>query len=139
MTTLDARDIAWRPAWEGTRAAHLARLRTALVGVRDPLIRALVDEIRTLRRWRRYAQAEREGFLLALPANPLIQFVERVCHCGQATVANPSSGEPIHLVDHRTDVSSPSRVRDVADPILGACERRRSGFQSGGETWVVTV
>ena len=67
------------------------------------------------------------------PANPLIQFVERVCHCGQATVANPSSGEPIHLVDHRTDVSSPSRVRDVADPILGACERRRSGFQSGGE------
>ena len=66
MTTLDARDIAWRPAWEGTRAAHLARLRTALVGVRDPLIRALVDEIRTLRRWRRYAQAEREGFLLAL-------------------------------------------------------------------------
>ena len=42
MTTLDARDIAWRPAWEGTRAAHLARLRTALVGVRDPLIRALV-------------------------------------------------------------------------------------------------
>ena len=47
------------------------------------------------------------------PANPLIQFVERVCHCGQATVANPSSGEPIHLVDHRTDVSSPSRVRDV--------------------------
>ena len=48
------------------RAAHLARLRTALVGVRDPLIRALVDEIRTLRRWRRYAQAEREGFLLAL-------------------------------------------------------------------------
>ena len=43
------------------------------------------------------------------PANPLIQFVERVCHCGQTTVANPSSGEPIHLVDHRTDVSSPSR------------------------------
>ena len=67
------------------------------------------------------------------PAKPLIQFVERVCHCGQATVANPSSGEPIHLVDHRTDVSSPSRVRDVADPILGACERRRSGFHSGGE------
>ena len=67
MSGVRASQIEWRPVWEVAHAAHLARLHTALVGVRgSPLIRALVDEIRTLRRWRGYAQAEREGFLLAL-------------------------------------------------------------------------
>ena len=45
---------AARGAWDATKAKKFT-----LVGVRDPLIR-------TLRRWRRYAQAERDGFLLAL-------------------------------------------------------------------------
>ena len=66
MSALHARDIEWRPAWMIARVAHLARLRTALVGCRDPLVRALVDEIRRLLRWRRYAEAERQGLLEAL-------------------------------------------------------------------------
>ena len=56
MSALHVRDITWQPAWERARADQLARLHTALVGERDPLVHALVAEIRTLRRWRGYAQ-----------------------------------------------------------------------------------
>ena len=66
MSALHVRDITWQPAWERARADQLARLHTALVGERDPLVHALVAEIRTLRRWRGYAQAERDGMRLAL-------------------------------------------------------------------------
>ncbi len=66
MSELRATQIEWRPAWVIARAAHLARLHAAVVGCRDPLIRALLDEIRRLLRWRRYAEAERQGLLEAL-------------------------------------------------------------------------
>ena len=70
-------------------------------------------------------------YLAQAPANPLIQFVEGVFHCGQTKIANPTSGELVNLFDHLADVSSPSRLRDLADPILGALERLGCRFQSG--------
>ena len=66
MSALHVRDIAWQPAWVIARADDLARLRAAVVGSRDPLVHALVAEIRTLRRWWGYAQAERDGLRVAL-------------------------------------------------------------------------
>lgn len=67
MTALRATDLEWRPSWERARAAWRAEVRRRLQQTpRTPLLRALLTEIATQRRWRRYAEAERVGLLLAL-------------------------------------------------------------------------
>ena len=128
MRALHARDIAWQPAWEVTRAAHLARLRTALVGVRDPLIHALLAEIRTLRRWRGYAQAERDGFLLVLARQN--ETIHRLRTESRRRSTNVAAGA--RVPDGPADLGhdAETRRRGMRRPAIGAMEGRDASRQA---------
>ena len=129
MSGVRASQIEWRPVWEVAHAAHLARLHTALVGVRgSPLIRALVDEIRTLRRWRGYAQAEREGFLLALARRDTTIRRLRTESRRRSTSVAAGARAPDGPADLGHDAET--RRRGMRRPAIGAMEGRDASRQA---------